>query len=488
MRIAIFLITALLLGLSSCLREENPDPIAVINSFLPATGRVGDVVTISGENLPASNVAQVFFVKDELENEAIVQNSSKKELSIKVPSLMAGEYLIRIKYKKTTVTSTEKFFVIDSLSIITFTPDSGFSGNSKIVVTGTGFASSASVLLVNQLGEEIGGLNVNITSDKSLSFDIPELLPGDYTVRLKKDSETVTGSKSFKVNLPVLASLSSSLIDSGHGTLTITGNGFSKTNENNRVSFERPGDLSIPASVTQSGSEFVIINVPNCIANTGYQIKLITGISPTAVARTMISTSFAVRPYITSSESHSFNNRIASNTSFVLGNGFDPLLTNNKVVLIDKDLFDSNINQDITLQLLSMEPGKLNIKGGPYTSTEVYGFTVEVNGVASGNDLSLEIFDYPKWTTLSPAVLSIGQSMTVSGSSLDRITIVKIKNISTSFAYTANSILNQTATGFTIVIPDNATSGTYTVFVDTQSPLLNRQLKLNWTTPTLTVN
>src|ERR1700676_2000250 len=63
----------------------------------PASGKVNDNVTVTGENLGKSNVSSVFLSDDKTDYRATVVEQSDEKIVMKVPQVKAGDYKVSLQ-------------------------------------------------------------------------------------------------------------------------------------------------------------------------------------------------------------------------------------------------------------------------------------------------------------------------------------------------------------------------------------------------------
>lgn len=68
-----------------------------ITSVDPATGKVNDTITLTGENLGNGSVSGVFLSDDKNDYKATLVNQSAEKIVIKVPQVKPGGYNVSIQ-------------------------------------------------------------------------------------------------------------------------------------------------------------------------------------------------------------------------------------------------------------------------------------------------------------------------------------------------------------------------------------------------------
>ena len=63
----------------------------------PATGKVDDTITLTGENLGKANVTDVFLSDDKNDFKAAVVDQANEKITMKVPKVKAGNYNVSLQ-------------------------------------------------------------------------------------------------------------------------------------------------------------------------------------------------------------------------------------------------------------------------------------------------------------------------------------------------------------------------------------------------------
>jgi hypothetical protein len=144
--------------------------VPVIESFAPATGTFGDVVTITGKNFSTSPFRHYIYFND---HAAQILESTRTTIKIKVPNDIVNKLnTIKVVLNKQTAESADKFEML-SPSVSSLSTNSG-SISSTVQINGSNF---------NPLPEgntvTLGGNAVTVTaaSSQQLTVTIP---PGTY--------------------------------------------------------------------------------------------------------------------------------------------------------------------------------------------------------------------------------------------------------------------------------------------------------------------
>ncbi len=87
-----FLIAAIFL--SPILFAQNTPQVTGVD---PASGKVNDTVTVSGQNLGKESVSALYFSDDKNDFKATVVEQSAEKIVVKVPQVKSGRYNISIQ-------------------------------------------------------------------------------------------------------------------------------------------------------------------------------------------------------------------------------------------------------------------------------------------------------------------------------------------------------------------------------------------------------
>jgi hypothetical protein len=86
----------LLLLLAPILFAQNSPRVTAIE---PATGKVNDNITLTGENLGQDSVAAVFLTDANTDHQATLVEQAAQKILIKVPQVKAGRYELALKVR-----------------------------------------------------------------------------------------------------------------------------------------------------------------------------------------------------------------------------------------------------------------------------------------------------------------------------------------------------------------------------------------------------
>jgi len=249
----ILLTIVLLVVLNSCDDKETA-PIPAIESFSPASGAIGTLVTINGTNF--STTASENIVKFGT-IDAIVSSATEGQLQVTVP-VNAVTAVISVTVGDRTATSSGQFVVTPPPAITSFTPKQG-PGGTLVTITGSNFST-----IVTDNAVKFGTVNalINSASATELKVTVPEnAVTGLLSVKV--GSQEITSVETFTViPTPVITSISPIKGFPGD-RITITGSYFSAIADNNIVKFG-----TVPIHVESASTTQLIINVPDELDNT----------------------------------------------------------------------------------------------------------------------------------------------------------------------------------------------------------------------------
>lgn len=169
--------------------ESSGEP--TITSFSPTAGTVGSQVTISGNGFGnVSADATVTFGT----SEATILSISDTEVVVEAPSQVANDYTISIDILGNSISTTDQFELLPSITGLS--SESGVV-NDEITMTGTGFSTIAGDMSVT-FGAT--SATINAISQTELSFVVPDITSGNYTVELTVNEKTSTSTATFTIN------------------------------------------------------------------------------------------------------------------------------------------------------------------------------------------------------------------------------------------------------------------------------------------------
>ena len=193
-------------------------------TITPASGAVGDTVTINGTGFAASSTITFYF--DTISVTAATTNTvgSFTNNTFAIPSTSRGSHTIKVQdasgnYATATFTVAHK---------ITITPASGVSGTT-VTVTGSGFSANKPIT-VKYNAVAVTTTPTAVSTDANgiftASFTVPAGLAGTYSVEVTDG--TYTASANFVSTTDATISQTTSEASPGYVgmELTITGSGF----------------------------------------------------------------------------------------------------------------------------------------------------------------------------------------------------------------------------------------------------------------------
>ena len=90
----IWLVLAAVILLSALTSAQNAPQVTGVD---PATGKVNDTVTVSGDNLGKASVSAVFLSDDKNDYKATIVEQADDKIQMKVPQVKPGPYNISIQ-------------------------------------------------------------------------------------------------------------------------------------------------------------------------------------------------------------------------------------------------------------------------------------------------------------------------------------------------------------------------------------------------------
>ena len=238
----------LLVVLNSCANKEEATPAPAIESFTPANGAAGTVVTINGANF--STTVSENIVKFGSAT-AILTSAGAGQLQVTVPT-EAITAPISVTVGDQTATSSSVFTVTPPPAIASFTPTQGPVGT-LVTITGSNFSATVADNIV-KFGTSVASINsVSVTE---LKVTVPEnAVTGLISVKVSGQEISAVGT--FKViPTPVITSISPTKGFPGD-RITITGSNFSTVADDNIVKF---GTVSI--HIESASTIQLTVNVP----------------------------------------------------------------------------------------------------------------------------------------------------------------------------------------------------------------------------------
>ena len=277
----------------------------------PASGGVGDNITISGTGFAASqSIAITFDGAAVTTTPAAVTTTSVgsfSQASFTVPAGVRGSHTIRAQdisgnYATATFTTTQS---------ITLTPTSGPNGT-KVTVNGTGFNASATITTYFD-DVPVTTATVVVTTDPtgafSTSFNIPSSSGGAH--QIKASDGTNTNTKTFTVTATISISPTSGYVGI---EVTVTGTGFLASKLDVTILFNNV--LVKTTSTDTKGVLSTSFDVPAEVAGT-YTIRVSDGTNVKDADFT-VTTSATISPVTsTTSPGHVGDNITVSGVGFM---------------------------------------------------------------------------------------------------------------------------------------------------------------------------
>jgi hypothetical protein len=190
----------------------------------PASGGVGDTVTINGTGFAASSGVTIYFDDVSVGNATTNANGSFTNSTFVIPPSSRGSHTIKAQDAGGNY-ATIPFTVAHK---ITITPNSGVSGTT-VTVKGTGFSANMPIT-IKYKAVAVTTTPATITSDANgsftASFTVPAGLAGTYPVEVSDG--TYSASANFTATINVNLSPVTSAASPGYVgmEMTITGTGF----------------------------------------------------------------------------------------------------------------------------------------------------------------------------------------------------------------------------------------------------------------------
>jgi hypothetical protein len=97
--LACILVPLLALSLAAVDPKAEPAPTPLMRTVDPMTAKVGAEVLVTGDNLGANCIAEVFLTTAEKNFKVEVLNQTEKELKFKVPQVKVGPYKLLVLTK-----------------------------------------------------------------------------------------------------------------------------------------------------------------------------------------------------------------------------------------------------------------------------------------------------------------------------------------------------------------------------------------------------
>lgn len=383
-----------------------------ISSFLPTSGKVGDVVTITGTNLTDirtisfnGTVTTVFTV------------DSDTSITVTVPS-GATTGLVEARNPVSVTTCIDLFTVYQQPTISSIQPQSGVVGD-VITITGTNLID---ITVMDFNGTDATAFTVD--SDTSITATVPSGATTG-TIDLRNPAYTTTSAESFTVyQKPTISSFTP---ESGvvGDIVTISGTGFTGVFS---VVF-----TSAMATITSSSDTSLTVTVPN-----GSTTGPITITTPAGSTSSQRDYTVYQQPTISS---FSPGSGLVGYSVTISGTGF----TGVREVLFGSSVASISASTDTSITV--------TVPDGATTGRITV--TTPAGSTASARDFT--VYQKPAISSFAPESGAVGQVVTITGNSFVGVTRV-IFNTTTTVTYTVNSETSITAT-----VPSGATTGKISV-------------------------
>jgi large repetitive protein len=252
-----------------------------ITSFSPATGIVGTVVTINGESFDAGALV-VKFGTGTASSPTLV---SPTKITATVPAA-ATTGKITVETAAGSVQSSTDFTVIGSPAVTAFSPTSGAIG-AEVIITGTNFFDVSNVKFNTTT---VTSPNFTVASSTQIKVNVPA---GAATGKISVTTLAGSGASAnnFTVLVPPAITSFSPASGAQGSSVVITGTGFSgitavSFNNVNATTFSATSSTQITVTVPPSATSGTI-KVTNTLGtatsvNTFYVTPFISTITPTS--------------------------------------------------------------------------------------------------------------------------------------------------------------------------------------------------------------
>ena len=224
-------------------------------TVIPASGAIGDIVTISGTGFAASST--ITFYLDTVTASAVTTTTnttgSFTNNTFTIPPTSRGSHTI--KAQDASANSATASFTVEQK--ITISPTTG-APDTTVTVTGTGFGASMSIT-IKYNGVPVTTNPTAISTDAigsfSASFSVPDCTAGTY------QAEASDGTGSDSAEFTVKAAVSLSPTSGNAGTqITVSGTGFAA---NTTVTVSYDATQVATGSITATGAFSVTFTAPS---------------------------------------------------------------------------------------------------------------------------------------------------------------------------------------------------------------------------------
>ncbi len=414
-------------------------------SVYPTTAKIGDTVTITGNNFDLNPINDVVQFNSYSNYTAKVIACSKTTLTVIVPDFTSGYYYggsvsISVTIGNQTYTLNNAF--TPAFSVTGFNPNNGTFGTT-INILGYYLNNVSSVLLGN----------VSVSFYTSSSSDIILNVPSNITSQ-KFNIYVINGNTKnqvpggyFIMNNLTTSSITPAMVIPGT-LITINGTNFNNVLNYNKIYI---GSTMIYANSYGDANNFINANLPTTITGGSYKVSVSNGLDSVTVPGNLT----VVIPTITgiSPTSGSWGTNLTITGHNFNMNGGYILFNENYCYPNSYDSTSYNINVPSTLL-----PGtyQVNIMNNSYQIISSLNFTLLP----------------PTLTSLTPSSGSAGTSVIISGQGFRSNT----NNVYVSFGNLVAQVTAVNNTEINVNVPSGVTSGAYLVSVTVNNYTITNSL------------
>jgi len=420
--------------------------VMAVKNVDPPSARVGDVVTIHGQNFSQTNNVVTFNVNG---TPVLVtpSQSTATQLQVAVP---LGAVSDEIQVGTQAYSAVETYFIVDGDSEPTFSPAEGQPGT-VVTVVGTGFdpgeefnPEGNNIIWIN--GQSMSILSASATQ---LTFTVSSNVT-DGPIEVVSNGIHMTSQGSFHVVPPVISSFTPTSGVFGT-TLTITGSALGSNSYRQQEVMFAGSQGSVPATVMSGSDTQLIVQVPDLASSGPLQLNLGGYVSHGTPVVATSSTIFTVNSVPPSISGFSPSSGPADATVTINGAGFDATASNNRV------LFNG-----FQALVMSASSSQLTVKV-PTGATTGLVQVVERNMLATSTDAftvnSMQI------SGIAPTNGTIGTVVTITGQNFGTGATTQV----TFNGHASDNVHVLSATAITATVPGTATDGPIQITVGGQS-------------------
>ncbi len=225
----------------------------------PASGAVGDTVTVNGTAFAASSSVTIYFDSTSVGTATTNANGSFPNTTLTIPSTSWGSHTIKAQDASSNY-ATATFAVA---SKITITPASGAPGI-NVTVDGTGFGAIKVVTIKYNavvVTTTPATINTDASGNFTASFTVPTSDAGTYAV--EASDGTYTASANFTITINITLSEITSEASPGHVgmDMTIIGAGF-KPDSEIKITYTSTPIVVATTRSTHEGAFSVTFKIP----------------------------------------------------------------------------------------------------------------------------------------------------------------------------------------------------------------------------------